>query len=85
MKILTQNDEEASKLPSVKKSKSHKRRAGSEGDSDLDMPVEEFEKRQKKKQKKKKTPQVSRTEDVEDLPKGNCEDIVKDMNMDDWD
>lgn len=86
MKLLTQNDQEADfKLPSLRKSKGNKRRAGSEDDSDLDMPVEEFERRQQKKKQKKKSLKVRRTDDAEeDLPRDNT-DIVKDMKMGDWD
>ncbi|XP_033226481.1 nucleolar complex protein 2 homolog [Belonocnema kinseyi] len=87
MKLLTQNDEEADfKLPLLRKSKGNKRRASSEDDSDLDMPVEEFERRQEKKKQKKKMMKGRRRRDEaeEDLPRDNT-DIVKDMKMGDWD
>lgn len=90
MKLLTQNDKVADfKLPTIRKSKGNKRHANSDEDSDLDMPVEEFERRQKKKQqkkelKKKKSVKVTRTEDMEeDLSKND--DVVEDIKSDDWD
>lgn len=85
LKLLTQNDEIAdNKLPSIKKGKKNKRSAVSDEDSDLDMPVEEFERRQQKK-KQKKALKVKKTKYVdEELPNDET-DIVKDLKIDDWD
>ncbi|XP_043465157.1 nucleolar complex protein 2 homolog [Leptopilina heterotoma] len=86
LKLLTQNDEIAdNKLPSIRKGKGNKRHADSDENSDLDMPVEEFERREQKKKQKKKAMKTKKTKYVdEELPKDNT-DIVRDLKIDDWD
>ena len=80
MKLLTQNDELAdNKLPSIKKFRIN--RIPASDDEDLDMKIEEFERRQKKKKPSK----VKKSDKLEEDLSREDIDIVEDMNMDDWD
>ncbi|XP_015589405.1 nucleolar complex protein 2 homolog [Cephus cinctus] len=85
LKLLTQNDQEAEyNLPTIRRGKKNRMPDDNdEGDSDLDIPVEEMEKKLKKAKTAKKK-KISRTENVDDLPRENT-DIVQDMSVNDWD
>ena len=95
LKLVTQNDEVASdfKLPQIRRKKRAGGRRDSDEDSDLEIPVEEMNRRLKKQednkkkknnQKKAKRPKTGGEEIGEDLRTGGM-DIVQDMKMADWD
>jgi len=87
LKLLTQNDEHAADMhvpPIKKKSKRGKpRQSDSEDDSDLDIPVEEMERRLKKSAAKKAKKVQKKTKNVVDKEdKDYGMDVVQDIK--DW-
>lgn len=87
LKFMTRNDEEAdAKLPTVRRPKKPgMKRRDSDEDSDLEVPVEEMERRLKKAKKPKKKAKKARKAVEVGADAMDSSDIVKDIKSSDWD
>ncbi|XP_011498321.1 PREDICTED: nucleolar complex protein 2 homolog [Ceratosolen solmsi marchali] len=83
IKLLTQHEEVADfKVPTIKKTKRSNKQKNSEEDSDLEVPVEQMNKRLKKSAKSRKKLKTKNDENMKIST--NDADIVEDIKDSDW-